>query len=34
MDFDYMMKICNCSRLFDDAGSVVPRHGTCISNRP
>ena len=32
MHFEFMMKICNCCRLFDDAGSVVPKLGTSKSH--
>ena len=32
MHFEFTMKIINCSRLFDDDGSVVPKLGTHISN--
>jgi len=31
--FEFMMKICNCSGLFDDPESLVPKLGTCISYR-
>ena len=33
MHFEFITKICNCSRLFDGPGSVAPKLGTCISYR-
>ena len=33
MQFEFMTKICNCCRLFEDPGSVVPKLSTCISYR-
>ena len=33
MQFEFMTKICNCCRLFDDPGGVVPKLSACISYR-